>query len=252
VKKMNKETLKKMLEDIQTGDLSVNNAMERLETLPFEDLGYANVDYHRGIRSHSNEVIFCQGKSTEHILGISQNMISKNLENIMLTRASEDIYNALCSITQKLTYYKDARIIIINPVENIKTDKIIMVMSAGTADIPIAEEAAVVAQVLGNPVTRAYDVGVAGIHRLFARLDDIKKANVIIVAAGMEGALASVVGGLTDKPVIALPTSIGYGSSMGGIAALLTMLNSCANGIGVVNIDNGFGAGYLASTINQL
>jgi len=249
---MNSEELKNILEQVQSGSLSTDDAVNRLKTLPFENLGYANVDHHRGVRAHANEVIFCEGKHISHIVGIVENMLSHNAENIIGTRASEEVYNELLKLTDKIIYHKHARIVQINPKEIRKTGKKILVVSGGTADIPVADEAAVTAEILGNPVIRAYDVGVAGLHRLLSKMDDIHSANVIIAAAGMEGALPSVIGGLTDKPVIALPTSVGYGASFGGVAALLAMLNSCASGIGVVNIDNGFGAGYLASTINQL
>lgn len=230
--------------------MDIHGAMERLRDLPFEDLGYAKVDHHRSLRNGYPEVIYCEGKATAHIRGIVEKMMLKG-NNILATRANAEIYEALKDLSDSVEYHEMARIIVIKKQELPKTKSKILVVSGGTSDIPIAEEAAITAEVLGNTVERLYDVGVAGIHRLLSNRKKLEEANVIIAVAGMEGALASVVGGLVDVPVIAVPTSIGYGAHFNGLATLLAMLNSCASGIGVVNIDNGFGAGYLASTINR-
>ena len=246
--------IKKLLEDVQNGDISVDDACNQLKDLPYKNLGFANVDNHRAIRTGFPEVIYCEGKTPEQIRDIMAELVSKG-GNIMGTRASSQDYEAVLEKLPEAEYFETARIIAVRDcraggkAQNMGT---VAVVTAGTADIPVAEEAAVTAEIMGNSVSRIYDVGVAGIHRLFNRLDEIRKADVIIVAAGMEGALASVVGGLADVPVIAVPTSIGYGSNLGGLSALLSMLNSCANGVGVVNIDNGFGAAYLASVINRI
>lgn len=248
---MKAENLKEMLENVRSGKLSVDEAFTELKKLPFEDIGFAKVDHHRNIRNGYPEVIFCLGKTPEQIVDITKKLMQNNT-NIMATRASKEVYEAILKVADNAVYYKEARIVIINKQEIKKSEKVIAVLTAGTADIPVAEEAAVTAETMGNRVDRIYDVGVAGLHRLLAHADRIGEANVIIVVAGMEGALASVVGGLVDKPVIAVPTSVGYGASFEGLSALLTMLNSCASGIGVVNIDNGFGAGYLAAMINSL
>ena len=219
--------------------------------LPYEDMGFANIDHHRNIRTGYPEAVYCEGKTPEQAAMIVGKLMAHNV-NILATRASRAIFEKISDIAPDAVYHEIARIVVVKRSEMEVSDKVIAVITAGTSDIPVAEEAAVTAEVIGNRVDRIYDVGVAGIHRLLAKADRIRAANVIIVVAGMEGALASVVGGLVDKPVIAVPTSIGYGASFGGLAALLTMLNSCATGVGVVNIDNGFGAGYLASNINRL
>lgn len=248
---MDTEKLKGLLEGVRNGDVEIQQAMAELRKLPFEDLGYAKVDHHRNLRNGYPEVIFCQGKTVEQIQGITRKLMEKN-NNIMATRACPEVYEGIRAITDDAIYYEMARIVVVRKRELPLSEKVIAIVSAGTADIPVAEEAAVTAETMGNRVDRVYDVGVAGIHRLFASADALMKANVLVVVAGMEGALASVVGGMVDKPVIAVPTSVGYGANFGGLSALLTMLNSCASGIGVVNIDNGFGAGYLASMINKL
>ncbi|MCX7922194.1 MAG: nickel pincer cofactor biosynthesis protein LarB [Clostridia bacterium] len=248
---MDAESLKQLLENVRDGGVSINDALEELKKLPFEDLGFAKVDHHRNIRNGYPEVIYSQGKTVEQIKAIVQRLMEKN-NNIMATRAGKEVYEAVREITDDAVYHEMARIVVVKRREIEVSDKIVAVVTAGTSDIPVAEEAAVTAETLGNRVERVYDVGVAGIHRLFARADIIMKANVLIVVAGMEGALASVVGGMVDKPVIAVPTSVGYGANFGGLSALLTMLNSCASGVSVVNIDNGFGAGYMASMINKL
>lgn len=246
---MNREELTNLLLGVKNGEKTIDEAVECLKDLPYKDLDYAKLDYHRGIRSGYPEVIYCQGKEREHLKGIVTDMLKRDC-NILATRADEEVYKAILEITDKVIYHKTARICIINP-KDIKKVGRIAVLTGGTADIPVAEEAAVACEVFGNNVIRIYDVGVAGIHRLLGNLDRIRSANVVIAVAGMEGALASVVAGLVDVPVIAVPTSVGYGANFKGLSALLTMLNSCAAGIGVVNIDNGFGAGYIASQINK-
>jgi NCAIR mutase (PurE)-related protein len=247
---MNSETLRELLKRVQSGEIKVDEAMLRLKKLPFEDLGYAKIDCHRGVRTGVPEVIFCLGKSLPQIQGIVER-ISQDHHNVMATHADPDVFKGIQEVHQDCEYHETARIAVINPrpVEGVGN---IAVVSAGTADIPVAEEAAVTADVLGNHVNRIYDVGVAGLHRLLDACDDLFQANVAVVVAGMEGALASVVGGLVSCPVIAVPTSVGYGTNFGGVAALLSMLNTCASGVSVVNIDNGFGAAYQASLINQI
>jgi len=242
--------LRDLLEQVKSGRMSLDDAIDELKRLPFEDLGYAKIDHHRSIRKGVPEVIFCQGKGIEQIQGIVKTM-SGDHYNILATRASREVFEGIQKVTGKCQYYEKARIVVVKPrpIEKVGS---IAVVSAGTSDIPVAEEAAVTAEVLGNRVTRIYDVGVAGIHRLLDAREDLFQANVAVVVAGMEGALASVVGGLVPCPVIGVPTSVGYGASFGGIASLLTMLNSCASGVSVVNIDNGFGAGYQASLINRI
>ena len=242
----------KLLEDVKSGNISVENAAEKLKTLPFDELGYATIDHHRQLRNGCPEVIYCAGKTAEQVAGIVKNMLEVGESNILATRATENIALAITAIYPDAEWNPSARTVVIkrNPVEI--TGGKILVITGGTSDIPVADEAIVTAEFLGNEVERICDVGVAGIHRLLSKLNVISSASVIIVIAGMEGALASVVGGLTDKPVIAVPTSVGYGASFGGVAALLSMLNSCANGIAVVNIDNGFGAAYMANSINKL
>lgn len=248
---MNSDELKKLLEDVKAGTVEIDQAYKELKALPYEDLGFAKLDHHRNIRNGYPEVIYCEGKTHKQIVEIVSKLMLKN-NNILATRASREVYDAICELTCDAEYHIDARVVVVKRQKIVVTEKQIAVITAGTSDIPVAEEAAITAEVLGNKVIRIYDVGVAGIHRLLSKMETISEANVIIVVAGMEGALASVVGGLVDKPVIAVPTSVGYGANFGGLAALLTMLNSCASGIGVVNIDNGFGAGYLASNINKL
>lgn len=247
---MTNNSIEEILYQVKEGKVDVEDAMKSFKNLPFEDLGYAKIDHHRSLRNGYPEVIYCEGKAIEHIVGIVEKMLERG-SNILATRASKEVYEAIKAVCEEVQYHELARIITIKQ-EEIKASKHrILVMTAGTSDIPVSEEAAITAEMLGNTVERLYDVGVAGIHRLLSNIDKINEASVIITVAGMEGALASVVGGLVDKPVIAVPTSVGYGANLGGISALLTMLNSCASGIGVVNIDNGFGAGYLASTINR-
>jgi NCAIR mutase (PurE)-related protein len=245
--------IKKVLEEVKSGALSIEAAAKKLKTLPFDDLGYALVDHHRQLRNGCPEVIYCAGKTIPQVAGIVKNMMEVGDGNILATRATEEIARAVQQIYPGAEWNPSARTIVVKrqAVEKTGNGKI-LVITAGTSDIPVADEAVVTAEFLGNEVERLCDVGVAGIHRLLARLDVITSAHVIIVIAGMEGALPSVIGGLTDKPVIAVPSSVGYGASFGGITALLSMLNSCANGVSVVNIDNGFGAAYIANSINKL
>ena len=243
--------LKNLLQKVKEGEINVDDAMKKLKILPFEDIGFAKVDHHRKLRQGYPEVIYCPGKTLKQISKIVSSLL-KTGNNIMATKASREVYECILKISKKAVYHEDAKIVQINKNKNTKTKNVIAVVSAGTADMPVSEEAAVTAEILGNKVQRIYDVGVAGIHRLFENAELLMNANVLIVVAGMEGALASVVGGFVDRPVIAVPTSVGYGASFGGISALLTMLNSCASGVCVVNIDNGFGAGYLASLINKI
>ena len=240
---MHNET-KEILEAVQSGRLSVEDALLKLKTQPFADIGYAKVDLHRKIRQGAAEVIYGAGKTPETLCANGQT-------TILITRLSEEKAEQIQSV-QPLSYHADARIGIVGAPPRPDGIGTVLVATGGTSDIPVAEEAALTAEVLGNQVTRLYDVGVAGLHRLLAHLDDIMGASVIIAIAGMEGALASVISGLADCPVIAVPTSVGYGASFHGLSALLSMLNSCASGVSVVNIDNGFGAGYLASIINHM
>lgn len=249
---MQETDIKKLLEQVKNAEISIDEAAETLKDLPYKDMGFANIDNHRALRTGYPEVIFCQGKTPEQIRDIMCELVKKG-GNIMGTRATADDYEAVKEALPQAVFFETARIIAVldeqkKANENLPT---VAVVTAGTADIPVAEEAAVTAEILGNKVSRIYDVGVAGIHRLFDKLTQIREADVVIAVAGMEGALASVVGGLVDSPVIAVPTSIGYGANLGGISALLSMLNSCANGVAVVNIDNGFGAAYMAAVINK-
>jgi NCAIR mutase (PurE)-related protein len=247
---LDSKKIENLLKRIKSGKVKVSQAMKVLKALPFEDIEFAKLDTHRDLRCGFSEVVFCKGKTLSQIVGIFKKL-SKANNCLMATKANKTIYQALKKTRKDVVYYEAAKIIVAGKNRKAKSKRTILVITAGTSDIPIAEEAVVCAEVLGNKVEKVYDVGVAGVHRLFKHKDKIFKANVIIVVAGMEGALASIVGGLADKPVIAVPTSIGYGASFKGLAALLTMLNSCAPGITVVNIDNGFGAGYAASIINR-
>ncbi len=223
-----------------------------MSTNGFDELGFAKIDNHRAERRGFPEAIFCEGKTPDQVAQIVQKM-NEGKSNILATRANVETFAAVKELTPEAEYHEEARLIVVRKEEiTPDPDRFILVMSAGTSDIPIAEEAAITAELMGHRVERVFDVGVAGIHRLFAQKEKIREANVLVVAAGMEGALASVVGGLVSKPVIALPTSVGYGASFGGVAALLGMLNSCAAGVAVVNIDNGFGAGRLAGMMNSM
>lgn len=249
---MSPEEIKKILEDVKQGISTVDRALEILRDLPFEDVGFAKIDHHRELRTGYPEVIFCSGKTISQIVKIMEMMYEKG-SNILATRADAEVYQHVCCYFPDAVYNEAARTIVIQskPIDMI-LNSYISIISAGTADIPVAEEAAVTAEIFGNKVERVFDVGVAGIHRLYQRLDIIRGGKVIVAVAGMEGALASVLGGLVNKPIIAVPTSIGYGANFGGLSALLTMLNSCSAGVSVVNIDNGFGAGYIASMINRI
>jgi pyridinium-3,5-biscarboxylic acid mononucleotide synthase len=248
---MNREELKDLLESVRNNEINIDEALKNLEDLPFKDLGFAMIDNHRELRVGYPEVIYCAGKTPEQIKEIVRFMLTKD-NNILGTRATEEAYNAVKEICEEAEYNKLGRTITIKKKEQTLTDSYIAIICAGTSDLPVVEEAVETARILGNRVERITDVGVAGIHRLFSKLDIIRGAKVVIVIAGMEGALASVIGGLVDKPVIAVPTSVGYGANFGGVSALLSMLNSCASGVSVVNIDNGFGAAYNASIINKL
>ncbi|MGM9625934.1 MAG: nickel pincer cofactor biosynthesis protein LarB [Eubacteriales bacterium] len=243
--------IKQILSGVKDGSISVEDALLKLKTAPFEDIGYAKVDMHRKIRQGAAEVIYGAGKTPEQIIGIIETMQNKGQETILITRLSKEAA-AVVSEHCPLTYHEQAAIGRIGRIPEPSGIGKIVVATGGTSDIPVAEEAALTAEIYGNEVIRLYDVGVAGLHRLLAHMEEIMRASVIIAIAGMEGALASVIGGLADCPVIAVPTSVGYGASFGGLSALLSMLNSCASGVSVVNIDNGFGAGYLASMINHM
>jgi len=244
------DNLKKLLAGVQDGSVSIDAALGRMKDLPFEDLGFAVVDHHRALRKGYPEVIFCQGKTPGQILEIFTRLSEGN-NNILGTRASQEAYREVLGRFPEAEYSELARTLVINRSVVSETYGKVLVISAGTTDLPVAEEAAVTAEVLGNQVRRVYDVGVAGLHRLLDKLELIRWAHVIIVVAGMEGALPSVIGGLAEQPVIAVPTSVGYGASFNGLAALLGMLNSCASGLAVVNIDNGFGAGAMAGAITR-
>ena len=246
-----KTEIKAILEAVQTGELSADEALLRLKQAPYEDLGFAKVDLHRRITQGIPEVIYGESKTPEQIVKILQTLRDSGQDNILITRLSEEAAAQIAAETE-LHYYPEGRIGMTG--EKKAPDGIgrIAVVTAGTSDIPVAEEAAITAECFGNEVVRIYDVGVAGLHRLLSHMEEVMSASVIIAIAGMEGALASVVGGLADCPVIAVPTSVGYGASFDGLSALLAMMNSCASGVSVVNIDNGFGAGYLAGRINHM
>lgn len=247
---MNSE-IRKMLEGVRSGEISVEEALLAIKKEPFEDIGYAKVDLHRKIRQGMPEVIYGAGKSVEQMSGIIETMLKNGQRTILITRLSE---KAAAELAEgfSVCYHSTAKLGIIGEIPQPDGIGKVVVATGGTSDIPVAEEAALTAEIFGSEVVRLYDVGVAGVHRLFSHMEEIMEASVIIAIAGMEGALASVIGGLADCPVIAVPTSVGYGASFGGLSALLSMLNSCASGISVVNIDNGFGAGYLANMINHM
>lgn len=248
---MDKNKLRQLLEGLRDQKVDVDQAMDRLKNMPYEDIGFAKLDTHRDLRRGFPEVIFCQGKTTEQVIEII-GKLSTGDRIVMATKADPDLYAAVKAVHPDARYEQSAGIILTGPQPQPRTEKKIAVVSAGTSDMPIADEAAVTAEAMGNPVERLYDIGVAGIHRLLHNKETLFKANVVVVVAGMEGALASVVGGMVDCPVIAVPTSIGYGASFNGLAALLAMLNSCSPGVAVVNIDNGFGAGYFAAVTNLM
>lgn len=248
---MDPTSLRKLLQQVRSGAVSPDEAVSRLRHMPFEDLGFAKIDHHRRVRSGMPEVIFSQGKSPGQVAQIFKRMAAQG-GNVLATRATKEHFRAVKKMVRKAEYREPARAIVLKQDTASYGRGAVVVISAGTSDIPVAEEALVTAEIMGNEVAHLYDVGVAGIHRLLAGRELFEKARVIIVCAGMEGALPSVVGGLARVPVIAVPTSVGYGASFNGLAALLGMLNSCASNVSVVNIDNGFGAGYVASMINRL
>ena len=248
---MNKDEMKKLLDAVHKNEIAVDDALHQLEDLPFKDLGFALIDNHRELRVGYPEVIYCAGKTVEQVRQIVAYML-KGDSNILATRASAEMFEAVKELCPEAEYNPLGRTIVIRRTTRPQTDSYIAIVAAGTSDLPIVEEAAETARIFGNRVETVIDVCVAGIHRLFARLELIRGAKVIIGVAGMEGALASVVGGLVDKPIIAVPTSVGYGANFGGLSALLSMLNSCSSGVSVVNIDNGYGAAYNASMINKL
>ncbi len=281
---MDAESLRQLLERVRAGETPVGDAVESLRTLPFEDLGFAKLDHHRALRNGFPEVVYCPGKTTPQIVAILERLIVR-APKVLASRANAEVAQAVLAAFPHAVYHELARMLVVSAEEgegrgeeetgrqgdretgrqgvegtapglaaltpSASLAGTVLIVSAGTADLPVAEEAAITASEMGSPVERLYDVGVAGIHRLLNNQERLYAANVLVVVAGMEGALASVVGGLVSRPVIAVPTSVGYGASFGGLSALLTMLNSCATGVGVVNIDNGFGAGYLAHLINQ-
>jgi hypothetical protein len=252
---VNIDHLRQILEGVRSGAVEVETALAMLRDLPYEELGFAKLDHHRALRQGVPEVIFCPGKTTEQVVAIVEKLAVRS-QRVMATRASPEVFAAVQDAFPSARYYQSARIIAVEMVKGPpvpgKDEPYVLVVSGGTSDIPVAEEAAVTAELLGSRVERLYDVGVAGLHRLLDNRQVLFEARVNVVVAGMEGALASVVGGLVSNPVIAVPTSVGYGASFEGLAALLAMLNSCAPGVAVVNIDNGFGAGYLAHVINKL
>ena len=248
---MTQTALRSLLEQVASGQATVEQAMTQLKTEPFEDLGFAKVDHHRALRQGAAEVIYGAGKTPDQIVTITNALLNRGQKTVLITRMSPEA--AVYAEQQlPLTYYEMAKIGIAGTMPAPTGAGKIVIATGGTSDMPVAEEAALTAEALGNEVVRLYDVGVAGLHRLLAHAEDIMNARVIIAIAGMEGALASVIGGLADCPVIAVPTSVGYGAAFEGLAALLSMLNSCASGVSVVNIDNGFGAGFLASRINHI
>ena len=247
---MTRERLEKLLRELQSRRLSLKAALDRLQTLPYEDLGFASVDHHRSIRQGFPEVIFCEGKTRAQVVAIARGLLAKG-GPLLATRATLEVAKALKKLDRRAQYHELARTVTIQRKRpSLAGD--ILIVTAGTADVPVAEEARITAEVMGSRVETLFDVGVAGIHRVLGRHERIRRARVLVVVAGMDGVLPSVVGGLVDRPVIAVPTSRGYGASFGGLAALLTMLNSCAAGVGVMNIDNGFGAGVLAHRVNVL
>jgi pyridinium-3,5-biscarboxylic acid mononucleotide synthase len=247
---MDRQALERLLGEVRDGRVTIDTALSRLRQLPYDDLGFAKVDHHRSLRGGAPEAVFCPGKTPEQVVEILRRLADHHT-NVLATRAEAAVANAVAAAGLPHVYHERARIIIVRP-ERTAGVGLVVVVAAGTADLPVAEEAALVAECLGDRVERVWDCGVAGLHRLLDHMSLLSEANVIVVVAGMEGALPSVVGGLVDRPVIAVPTSVGYGASFGGIAALLAMLNSCAPGVSVVNIDNGYGAAHQASLINRL
>lgn len=249
---MQEEMLRELLQAVQRGEMDINDAMQRLRLLPFESVGgFAHLDQHRAIRCGFPEVVFGQGKTPEQVVQIVRRLAERN-DRVLVTRVSPEMAQVVLEQIPEMAYHAVPRLLILNRSPDTPKRPGIVVATGGTADIPVAEEAAMTAELMDQQVVRLYDVGVAGLHRLLGHLEVLQRARVIVVVAGMEGALASVVGGLVSAPVIAVPTSVGYGANFQGLSALLTMLNSCATGVAVVNIDNGFGAGYLAGLINRL
>jgi pyridinium-3,5-biscarboxylic acid mononucleotide synthase len=249
---MEEYQLRTLLEQIQSGSMGIDDALSRLKTLPFETVGnFAHLDQHRALRCGFPEVVFGQGKTPDQVVQIARRLAERN-ERVLVTRVSSEMRTAIGDQLPEAIYHPLARLLIIDRSAEYEKQPGIVVASGGTADMPVAEEAALTAELMGHQVERIYDVGVAGLHRLLSRLELLQSARVVVAVAGMEGALPSVIGGLVSAPVIAVPTSVGYGASFQGLSALLTMLNSCATGISVVNIDNGFGAGYLAALINRI
>jgi NCAIR mutase (PurE)-related protein len=247
---VNSEQLRHLLEKVKSGHIDVNEALDQLKFMPYEDIGFAKLDHHRSLRRGFAEVILCKGKTAEQVAGIAKRMAAST-GTTLATKASPEIFDAVRQVAPDARYHQLAGLIVLGDTPPVVVEGYILVVTAGTGDIPVAEEAAVTAETMGSRVERAYDVGVAGLHRLLDCKDKLLGANVVVAVAGMEGALASVVSGMVDTPVIAVPTSVGYGASFQGLAALLGMLNTCSPGVAVVNIDNGFGAGYLASLINR-
>lgn len=239
-----------LLQAVRDGSVSIAQAEEELKELPYEDLKFCKIDHHRALRNGFPETVYCAGKQTEHLIGIYKAYAEKQ-KNVLGTRASEEQYEAVRAVLPEVVYSGTGHTLCLR-YEEVKEQGEVAVCTGGTSDIPVAEEAALTAEFLGCKVNRIYDVGVAGIHRLLSRVQEIRRANCVIAIAGMEGALGGVIAGLVERPVIAVPTSVGYGSNFGGLSALLTMLNSCAEGMAVVNIDNGFGAGYMAAQINKM
>lgn len=248
---MDKERIRRLLKSVQSGETDIESALENLKHLPYEEMGFAKLDHHRTLRRGFPEVIYCEGKTLDQLEKIMAKMAERgNL--VMATRATSEMFDRIKTVCPGAVYHDAARVVLTGEIPEPKVTRKVVVITAGTSDIPVAEEAVITARVMGNPVESIYDIGVAGMHRLLAHREQIQSANVVVVVAGMEGALASVVGGIVDKPIVAVPTSVGYGAAFDGLAALLSMLNSCSPGVAVVNIDNGFGAGYYAGVINQL
>ncbi|MDQ3009202.1 MAG: nickel pincer cofactor biosynthesis protein LarB [Acidobacteriota bacterium] len=247
---MDQKHLEELLTRFKAGEIAMDQAVESLRHLPFESLGYANVDHHRAIRQGFPEVIFGQGKTPEQVAGIAERLLERS-SNLLITRTNREAFEGVERIAADAVYHDTCAAISVRRDQTVRGRGVIAIVTAGTSDIPVADEAAITAEIMGNRIERLFDVGVAGIHRVLSRRELLQSAKVIVCVAGMEGALPSVVGGLVAVPVIAVPTSIGYGASFGGVAALLGMLNSCASNVTVVNIDNGFGAGFVASLINR-
>jgi NCAIR mutase (PurE)-related protein len=247
---VNSEQLRHLLEKVKSGSIDLNEALDQLKFMPYEDIGFAKLDHHRSLRRGFAEVILCKGKTPDQVAGIAKRMAA-SMGTTLATKAGPEVFDAVRQVAPGARYHQLAGLIVIGDLPPVVAEGYVLVVTAGTGDIPVAEEAAVTAETMGSRVERAYDVGVAGLHRLLDCKDKLLGANVVVAVAGMEGALASVVSGMVDSPVIAVPTSVGYGASFQGLAALLGMLNTCSPGVAVVNIDNGFGAGYMASLINQ-